>query len=372
MTKEAARGAHLVLDRIRWSGTRFPLKRLLRLWDDDVAALVAAAPAELRRRGGLGDEKARRFAALAAAHDGAAELENLRRIGAAFVCPCDAAYARVAARIVDQPPAVLYHRGDFDLVHETSVALIGSRRPSHYGREMARHLAAGLAGAGTVTISGLARGIDGEAHRATLAAGGRTIAVLGTGVDRVYPPEHRRLMEDVAARGLLLSECPPGCPPLRGNFPRRNRIISGISWGVVVVEAALRSGTFITVERALEQGREVMAVPGNCTSSTSAGSNALIQQGAAVVTCVEDLLLALGLDRSAADGGGGAVRGRSDRARRVLDALGDEPETMGVLMARSGLGAGAVAEEILQLLNDGLVVAVEGNRYAKRLAPSLR
>lgn len=349
-----------------------PIKALLQRWDGDAEALVAADEKSLRRRGELDGPRARRFVQFCAGRDGEEELRSLHRVGARCICPGDPEHDWLSGRIVDNTPAILYYRGDFDLVYETSVALIGSRRPSHYGREMARHLAGDLARAGVVTISGMARGIDGEAHRATLEAGGRTIAVLGTGVDQVYPAEHRSLIEAVASRGLLLSECPLGTPPHKGNFPRRNRIISGVSWGVLVVEAALRSGTFITVERALEQGREVLAVPGNCTSRTSAGANALIQQGAAVVTCGQDLLVALGLDRCASTPGDGIVEGLGERSRRVLQALGDEAETVDELMIRSGLGAGAVSEEILTLLQGGLVVAVAGNRYARRLSPSLR
>ncbi len=198
-------------------------------------------------------------------------------------------------RMVPDPPPVLWVRGDLSALDQTSVAIVGSRSASQYARLVARALAAGLAEAGVVVTSGMARGVDGAAHEACLAAGGLTIAVLGTGVDVVYPREHVVLAERIAGSGLLLSELPPGSLPYAGHFPRRNRIISGLSRAVVVVEASEKSGSLITARMALEQGREVMAVPGSVLYGRNSGAHALIKDGAMPVESAADILDALGL-----------------------------------------------------------------------------
>lgn len=198
-------------------------------------------------------------------------------------------------RMVPDPPPVLWVRGDLTVLEQTSVAIVGSRSASQYARQVARALAAGLADAGLIVTSGMARGVDGAAHEACLAAGGQTIAVLGTGVDIVYPHEHRELAARIAARGLLVSELPPGSPPYPGHFPKRNRIISGLSRAVVVVEASQKSGSLITARMALEQGREVMAVPGSVLHGRNSGAHALIKDGAMPVESAADILDALGL-----------------------------------------------------------------------------
>ena len=198
-------------------------------------------------------------------------------------------------RMVPDPPPVLWVRGDLSALDQTAGAIVGSRAASQYARLGARALAAGLAEAGVVVTSGMARGVDGAAHEACLAAGGLTIAVLGTGVDVVYPREHAVLAERIAGSGLLLSELPPGSLPYAGHFPRRNRIISGLSRAVVVVEASEKSGSLITARMALEQGREVMAVPGSVLYGRNSGAHALIKDGAMPVESAADILDALGL-----------------------------------------------------------------------------
>jgi DNA processing protein len=198
-------------------------------------------------------------------------------------------------RMVPDPPPVLWVRGDVTAFEPTSIAIVGSRSASQYAKDVARQLAAGLAAEGIVVTSGMARGVDGAAHEACLAAGGRTIAVLGTGIDVTYPPEHAGLAARIAARGLLVSEMPPGTLPWKSNFPRRNRIISGLSRAVVIVEASEKSGSLITARMALEQGREVMAVPGSVLYGRNRGAHALIKDGAMPVESAADILGALGL-----------------------------------------------------------------------------
>jgi DNA processing protein len=202
-------------------------------------------------------------------------------------------YPRQLAEIYD-PPAVMFCKGTLLPQDTLSVAIVGTRHCTTYGRRMAERLGGGLARAGLTVVSGLARGIDGAAHKGALAAGGRTLAVLGSGVLNIYPPEHKKLAEEVAENGALLSENPPQSPPLEGAFPRRNRIITGLSLGLIVVEAALRSGALISVRHAVEQNREVFAVPGPVDSTVSRGCHKLLKDGVTLVESVDDVLDALG------------------------------------------------------------------------------
>lgn len=196
-------------------------------------------------------------------------------------------------RSIDDRPTTLFMRGRLDS-SRPAIAVVGSRRPTEYGRRTARRIAGEAARAGVVVVSGLARGIDAEAHRAALAAGGVTWAVLGSGLDRIYPPEHADLAEEiVSAGGALISEFALGCPPRRENFPRRNRIVSGLCWGAVVVEGARRSGSLITARTAAEQGRAVFAVPGPADSPMSEGPHELLRQGAALACRFEDIVAEL-------------------------------------------------------------------------------
>ncbi|MDQ3702320.1 MAG: DNA-processing protein DprA [Chloroflexota bacterium] len=217
------------------------------------------------------------------------ELERARRGGVAVLTWRDDDYPRQLGAIPDPPP-VLYLRGALLPGDERALAVVGTRRPTYYGREVAERLSATLAGAGLTIISGLAKGVDTHAHRGALAAGGRTIAVLGHGLQTVYPPENRRLADAVAERGAVLTEYAPGVAPAAENFPPRNRIISGLSAGVLIVEAGEQSGALITSRYAAEQGRDVFAVPGPINSSASRGCHRLIQDGAKLVTDADDIL----------------------------------------------------------------------------------
>lgn len=221
--------------------------------------------------------------------------QELSERGIRFLSMQNPLYPSLLKQIYD-PPTGLYVMGELPDEDMYKISIVGTRRCTEYGATVARLLAKELAARGMVVVSGMARGIDSYAHRAAIDGGGLTIAVLGCGVDICYPPENRRLREDILRHGCLVSEYKPGTPSAPGHFPVRNRIISGLSPALLVVEAAEQSGTLITIDQALDQGREVMAVPGNITSKTSKGTNDLLRQGATLVTSYEDVLHALGLE----------------------------------------------------------------------------
>ena len=267
-------------------------------------------------------------------------------------------YPLLLTRIPDPPPS-LWLRGDADprLLSETAVAVVGARACSGYGRAVARMLASGAADAGAVVVSGLARGIDGEAHRGALAASGRTVAVLGCGIDRDYPAAHAELARAIlAGGGLVVSEYEPGVEPAPWRFPARNRIIAGLAAATVVVEARGRSGALITADFALEDGREVLAVPGEITSALSAGTNALLRQGATPATCVADVLEAVGLEASPP----ATVDPDDPSAVAVLAALAAGSTTADGLVRATGLAAGDVATALTLLELAGRVAVEEG------------
>jgi DNA processing protein len=284
----------------------------------------------------------------------------------------DAAYPPQLIAATTTPP-LLYTRGDVGLLQRPQMAIVGSRHPTAAGMRIARSIAGELAAAGLVITSGLARGIDTAAHEAALAAGGTTIAVCGAGLDRCYPAANRALFERIAASGLLVSEFGPGVPPRAAHFPQRNRIISGLARGVVVVEAAQGSGSLITAQRALEQGREVFAVPGSPLSPLSAGCLALIRQGATLVRGAADILPEIGISieqiskenqQVALPQGGLFDLPRLDKDyEMLLDALGFEPGSIDDLVARTGLATGVVASMLLILELHGRVEARPGALY---------
>jgi DNA processing protein len=219
-----------------------------------------------------------------------AEIERLDALGVQVVTLADEAYPELLREIYD-PPIVLYVKGDLDtMMSQPTIAVVGSRRCSTYGINAANFLARELAAHGVTIVSGLARGIDGAAHRGAMEAGGKTIGVIGTGMDVIYPKEHKKLSEEMAANGAVVSEFPLSTPPLAQNFPYRNRVISGLCFGVLVIEASEHSGSLITARLASEQGREVFAVPGNITSQTSFGPNFLIKDGAKLVQHWRDVV----------------------------------------------------------------------------------
>ncbi len=286
---------------------------------------------------------------------------------------------------VPTAPATLHVRGALVEGDTLAIALVGSRRATAYGLSAAETLAADLAARGVTIVSGLARGIDTAAHRGALRVGGRTIAVLGSGVDVVYPPENARLAEEIAARGALVSQFAPGTPPLPHHFPTRNAVIAGLSLAVVVVEAAERSGSLITARLAAELGREVLAMPGRATAPESRGANRLIQDGAALALGWEDVVAALPerwkacLDTGGTIGAAGeSAVGRAHRAgrgeptgrpgaatRQVLSLLGEDPVEIDHVIERSGLGAGPVSAALLDLELEGRVRQIEGKRFVR-------
>ncbi len=279
----------------------------------------------------------------------------------------DADYPPLLREIAD-PPVLLYGVGVRARLATAQIAVVGSRNPSPGGRDNAAAFAAHLAQAGLAITSGLALGIDGAAHAGALDAGGTTIAITGTGLDRVYPPRHRALAHRIAEHGVLLSEFALGTPPRAENFPIRNRLISGMSLGVLVVEAALKSGSLITARLASEQGREVFAIPGSIHSPLSRGCHALIRQGAKLVETAQDILEELGpLAQWVAPHTAPATEAAlDDDATKLLACLGHDPVDIDTLAARGGLTPQAVSSMLLTLELRGLVASVPGGRYQRR------
>jgi len=238
---------------------------------------------------GLPPGPARSLASGCTFDDAVDQQNKLRARGAVLVSFHDALYPESLKEILD-PPLILFARGDLSLLNYPGIAIVGTRKPTPYGVAVAEKLGGDLAAAGLNVISGMARGIDTAAHRSALAAGGKTTAVFGCGVDMIYPAENRRLHEEISTKGLAISEFPMGAPAYPQNFPIRNRIVSGMSCGVLVVEGAQYSGSAITARLAMDQGRDVFAVPGNITSQASWGPNLLIRQGAKLVTTAQDVV----------------------------------------------------------------------------------
>jgi len=296
------------------------------------------------------------------------EIGRIRDAGITLVCYSAASYPARLRTIADPPP-LLYVKGELKSVDDNAVAVVGSRSASDYGRRVAHDLARGLARAGFTVVSGMARGIDGMAHEAALNAGGRTIAVLGSGVERTYPPEHGKLYQRISAQGALVSELPIGTRPMAFNFPARNRLISGMSLGVVVVEATEKSGSLITASLAVEQGREVFAVPGEIGSSRSRGAHRLIRQGAKLVETVDDILEEIAPQLLARRGAAKATplalpQNSSAEARKIFSLLQDASLQVDEVIERSGLAAPRVLQILLELELQGYVRQLPGKRYA--------
>ena len=298
------------------------------------------------------------------------ELKRCAEQGIRFVTRLDRDYPPLLREIA-VPPAVLYIKGEGSLDVTPTVAIVGTRRSSRYGRAMAERLAEGLARRRFVVVSGLAIGIDAAAHRGALKAGGATAAVLGAGFRHPCPACNKELAQEIAQKGVLISEYPLDTRPTKWSFPQRNRILSGLSRGVLVVEAPERSGALITAHSALEQGREVFAVPGNVTSVASCGTNRLIQDGAKLVTSVEDVLEEFpDLAAAPAIAPETADRAVSDlfgTERKVYEMIGLEPMHIDDIIARGGLSPSEAAYAVLLLQLKHLIQEVEGRRYIRAL-----
>jgi DNA processing protein len=292
------------------------------------------------------------------------------------VTQADTDYPPLLREIADAP-VLLFLRGERSVLLEPQIAVVGSRNPTPGGCDNAREFARALADAGLIITSGLALGIDACAHRGALEAGGRTIAVAATGLDRVYPARHRDLAHEIVSQGAIVSEFPLGSPPKREHFPRRNRIISGLSVGVVVVEAALQSGSLITARLGTEQGREVFAIPGSIHSPLARGCHALIRQGAKLVETARDILEELGPLVSAQISGHRRNANESRPAvsdslsrdcqefARILPHFGHDPVTIDTLVERSGLTPDAISSMLLQMELHGLIEVCPGGKYQR-------
>ena len=275
-------------------------------------------------------------------------------------------------RQIPAAPPVIFVRGGFEPVDQWAVAIVGTRRLSAYGRLVAHDLATGLARNGITIVSGLARGIDGVAHRAALEADGRTIAVMGCGIDRVYPPEHRDLAHAiVAGQGAIVTDFPLGTEPSSANFPARNRLISGLSLGVLVIEAGERSGALITARFALEQDREVFAVPGNVNSPVSVGTNRLIQQGAKLVMGVEDILEELNLRMASEQAAAQVVLPDSAEEAALLSQLSTQPLHVDDLGRLTGMPSYLISSTLTLMELKGMVQQVGGMNYVRLREPEV-
>ncbi len=296
------------------------------------------------------------------------EMERVAAAGAKIIPYNDGNYPRRLRTIADPPP-LLYMLGELGESIEKAVAVVGSRSASEYGLKMTRDLCYGLSSSGFAVISGMARGIDGQAHEAALQAGGMTAAVLGSGVDVAYPPEHKELYQRICKHGAVFSELPMGTRPFPFNFPSRNRLISGLSLGVVVVEATEKSGSLITAGLANEQGREVFAVPGQAGASRSRGTHQLIRQGAKLVERIEDILEEIAPQLHSQ---GRAViepprpslpPNASLEAKNVFELVKDSPRQIDEIIQASGLSSAKVSEILLDLEIKGLLKQLPGKRF---------
>jgi DNA processing protein len=333
-------------------------------------AVLRAAPSELRTVPGVGPKLAEKIVTARDQVDVDAELELCRMHGVAIVTESDERYPRLLREIHD-PPAVLFVKGNLDPGDGLAIAIVGTRHATPYGLKQAERLAGSLARAGLTIVSGLARGIDAAAHRGALGAGGRTLAVLGGGVLNVYPPEHEQLAAAVAGQGALLSEAPTRAAPLSGTFPQRNRIISGLALGSLIVEAPDRSGALITARHAMEQGREVFAVPGRVDGRTACGCHRLIRDGAKLVETADDVLEELGplVEATPRDDGQlvhhPAELLLNDLEQKVLAAVGTESTPIDQIVTETGLAIPQVLSTISVLEMRRLVRRLSGTTVVR-------
>ncbi len=300
------------------------------------------------------------------------EIRDIDSEGIQVLCPEDSLYPALLNEIYDSP-IVLYLKGDLSLLDKITVSVVGCRRASFNGLQLSERISYDLSSRGICVVSGLARGIDTAAHKGALKGPGSTVAVLGSGLKCVYPPENKGLFDEISRKGILISEFSLNTAPHRGNFPRRNRIISGLSLGVVVIEAAQRSGSLITANLALSQNREVFAMPGAANSVNARGTNKLIKEGAKLVENVADIIEELNI--------GTYAQGREDRhiqeadayqadlnkeAKQLLQSLSSEPMHIDLLIKTSRLNAACVYRNLLDLQLKGIIREVEGKRFIKK------
>ncbi len=345
---------------------RITFRKLVRQFESPERALAASSE-ELKNLGGLSDKIIAEIASFPWRERAEREIENAENAGVAIITADDAAYP-AGLRNTPDPPLYLYVKGSLLPKDGNAVAIVGTRKPTHYGITITRRIASELASAGFTIVSGMARGIDTQAHKGALAAKGRTIAVLGCGIDVAYPPENKGLLEEIALAGAVVTENPFGTKPEAGYFPARNRIISGLSRGAVIIEAATDSGSLITAKYALEQGRKLFAVPGNIGSLTSRGTNSLIKQGAILVESSDDILKDLG---STGPGRRPAHEARplpalASQEETVFQCITSDPKHIDAIMNECRAAAGKLSAVLITLELKGLVKQLPGKYYVRQ------
>jgi len=336
------------------------LRRLIDYFGSVEAAWIA--PSQSLLAAGLNQKLVENFLLLRSDVSLDRVWERLQESGIKVLTWEDQAYPKRLIEI-DQPPPVLDLRGDLLPEDDWAVAVVGTRRITGYGRQVAEEISSFLANNGITVISGLARGVDSVAHKSALDAGGRSLAVLGNGVDQIYPPEHRRLADAIVQHGALISDYPPGTPPDSVNFPPRNRIISGLSQAVVIVEAGERSGALITANFAAEQGRDVFAVPGNINAPQSKGTNRLIQQGANPLLDAQEILEMLNLTQIVEHRAARAALPVDPTEARLLGVIGHEPRHIDDICRQSDLPIDQVSATLALMELKGIVRQVGGMNY---------
>jgi DNA processing protein len=327
---------------------------------------------ELAKVEGVSETIAKRIVSQEAALDPEEELRKVEKFRARIITYSDPAYPAILREIYD-PPLLLFVKGKDRVPPETCIAVVGSRNASHYGLRAAKNIATGLAEKGVGVVSGFARGIDSAAHRGCLAGGGFTIAVMGTGIDLIYPASNKKLFNETLEHGIAISEFPMGTPPEPRNFPIRNRIISGLSRGVVVVEATRKSGSLITASMALEQGREVFAVPGSIDSFKSTGTHFLIKHGATLVENSSDILSEISLGEKTeidgVDGQGAATPAiqLEESEIRIYECIGDYPVHIDEIVRNAEMDAGKTLAVLMRLELRGIVKQLSGKMFVRQL-----
>src|ERR1700726_832772 len=344
------------------------LRKLLEIFEEPQRVL-AAKRSELRAAEGIGNEVADQIANWESIVNLAAELDRIREFGATIITQESPSYPK-SLREIHAPPIVLYVWGELHERDNHAIGVIGARRTTHYGTESAKKLAYQIAYAGLTVISGLARGIDTAAHQGALAAKGRTVAVIGSGLSKLYPPENQALADKIRnGNGAIVSEFSMEIEPDRQTFPMRNRIISGWSHGVLVVEAGLNSGALITASQALEQGRSVYAVPGHINAPSAMGSNRLIQQGAKLVMdagdILDDLQVLLPETKPSPQAAARPLPELSDDERKVYDAIDAAETPMDRITAKCNLPSSTVSSTLLRLELKRLVKQLPGKYFVK-------
>lgn len=341
------------------------LKRLMEVFESS-QAVFSASMEELMERAGCAEPLAKTIKDCTNHPKAHAELKAIHKAGVVILTLKDPGYPKSLAAITNSPP-LLYMKGELLPEDHQAMAIVGSRKASSYGIRTAENMAQELSVHGFTIVSGLARGIDSAAHSGALAAGGRTLGVLGCGLDIQYPPENTKLFQEIIQHGAVISEFPLGTPPLPVNFPHRNRIISGLSMGTLVVEATERSGSLITAQCALEQGREVFAIPGNLGAANSQGTNRLIKAGAKLVAGVHDILEEiqpqLGTERRVLTQ---SPQVQLEPMEEILyEILSDEPRHIDELITQSRLPSAQVSGVLLQLELKGTVKHLSGHLYVR-------